>query len=302
MKKVTAIFIIIIIFSVIPNVDGQVLLGEKAKQKSIELFVDKSEIIEVKHVISPSKIPVTAVLFEGVIEESIDAQNFEGKEQSIGINNDGTGKLSITIFPTDDKTIIKYNISGQSSLIDNLWVMKSQYNETYSVLFPEEIKFIFLNNNFISLENRDGISVNGGGKITVEHYSTIPKLIQKVQWEENEFDVEIITDSEIEKINFNQPEKSISFQVNDENKFVTITMSEELLGGPYVTLLDDEKIIHAKSIRDGGIVSLNLKPETTGQVTIIGTTVIPEFSMFIPLIIGFMIILTIPLMKKFSLR
>jgi predicted PilT family ATPase len=180
--------------------------------------------------------------------------------------------------------------------------MESQYNETYSVLFPEEIKFIFLNNNLISLENRDGISVNGGGKITVEYYSTIPKLIQKVQWEENEFDVEIITDSEIEKFNFNQPEKSISFQVNDENKVVTITMSEELLGGPYVTLLDDEKIKHAKSIRDGGIVSLNLKPETTGQVTIIGTTVIPEFSMFIPLIMGFMIILTVPLMKKFSLR
>ena len=79
-------------------------------------------------------------------------------------------------------------------------------------------------------------------------------------------------------------------------------MSEELLGGPYVTLLDDEKIKHTKFVRDGGIVSLNLKPETTGQVTIIGTTVIPEFSMFIPLIMGFMIILTVPAMRKFSLR
>ena len=42
--------------------------------------------------------------------------------------------------------------------------------------------------------------------------------------------------------------------------------------------------------------------KTTGQVTIIGTTVIPEFSMFIPLIMGFMIILTVPAMRKFSLR
>jgi len=47
---------------------------------------------------------------------------------------------------------------------------------------------------------------------------------------------------------------------------------------------------------------LNLKPEAPGQVTIIGTTVIPEFSMFIPLIMGFMIILTVPLMRKFSLH
>ena len=79
-------------------------------------------------------------------------------------------------------------------------------------------------------------------------------------------------------------------------------MSEELLGGPYVTLLNDEQIKYSKFIRDGNIVSLNLKPETPGQITIIGTTVIPEFSMFIPLIIGFMIILMVPFMRKFTLR
>ena len=67
-------------------------------------------------------------------------------------------------------------------------------------------------------------------------------------------------------------------------------------------LLNDEQIKYTKFVRDEGIVSLNVEPETTGQVTIIGTTVIPEFSMFIPLILGFMIILTVPLMKKFSLR
>ncbi|MGB1428931.1 MAG: hypothetical protein ACPG6Z_00415, partial [Nitrosopumilus sp.] len=72
--------------------------------------------------------------------------------------------------------------------------------------------------------------------------------------------------------------------------------------GPYVVLFNDEKIKHAKLDRDGGIVSLNIKHETAGQVTIIGTTVIPEFSMFIPLIMGFMIILTVPLMRKFSLH
>ena len=144
--------------------------------------------------------------------------------------------------------------------------------------------------------------INGGGNLKIEFYSNESKIIEKATWEENEFDIEIITDSEIKDFNFDQPEKSISFQVNDENKFVIITMSEELLGGPYVTLLDDVQIKHTKYLRDGGIVSLNLKPETTGQVTIIGTTVIPEFSMFIPLIMGFIIILTVPAMRKFSLH
>ena len=136
----------------------------------------------------------------------------------------------------------------------------------------------------------------------IKFYSNELKIVEEVVWEENEFDVEIISDSEIQSFNFNQPEKSISFQVNDQNKFVTVSMSEELLGGPYVILLNDEKIKYSKFIRDGNVVSLNLKPETPGQITIIGTTVIPEFSMFIPLIMGFMIILMVPMMRKFTLR
>ena len=78
-------------------------------------------------------------------------------------------------------------------------------------------------------------------------------------------------------------------------------MSEELLGGPYIVLLNNEKVQYSK-FTQAETISLNLKPETTGKITIIGTTVIPEFSMFIPLIMGFFIILTIPMMKRFSLR
>ena len=49
----------------------------------------------------------------------------------------------------------------------------------------------------------------------IEFYSNESKIIEEVTWEENEFDVEIITDSKIQSFNFNQAEKSISFQVND---------------------------------------------------------------------------------------
>ena len=74
-------------------------------------------------------------------------------------------------------------------------------------------------------------------------------------------------------------------------------MEEKLLGGPYVVLLDNQKIKYNKYSTDENIL-LNIKPETVGKVTIIGTTVIPEFSMFIPLIMGFLVILTVPFIKK----
>ena len=82
------------------------------------------------------------------------------------------------------------------------------------------------------------------------------------------------------KFNFDQASKSISFQVNEKNEFVTISMEEELLGGPYVILLNDEKIKYTKSSIKENYVTLAMKPESLGEIIIIGTTVIPEFSMF----------------------
>ena len=79
-------------------------------------------------------------------------------------------------------------------------------------------------------------------------------------------------------------------------------MDEELLGGPYVVLLDNEKIKYNKNSIGENQISLSMKPQSPGQITIIGTTVIPEFSMFLPLIMGFLIILTVPFMKKINLH
>ena len=63
-----------------------------------------------------------------------------------------------------------------------------------------------------------------------------------------------------------------------------------------------EKIRYSMMEDLDNVVALSFIPKSSGQITIIGTTVIPEFSMFIPLIMGFIIILTVPAMRKFSLH
>ena len=299
-QKIISTIIIFSLITVIPTAYGQLTLGSEAKQELIELKINPDGEINVKHIVSSSNMPVTVPLFLGEISNLI-VTNDLGEEINSGTANDAQGNLSVMVLPSKQNSIITYNLENLK-INNNLFNTEISYPQKFSVIFEESINLIFVNNNIIFLDDKKGISINGGGNVKIEFYPTESKIIEKATWEENEFDVEIITDSEIQSFNFNQPEKSISFQVNDENKFVTITMSEELLGGPYVTLLDDEKIKYTKFDRDGGIVSLNLKPETTGQVTIIGTTVIPEFSMFIPLIMGFIIILTVPAMRKFSLR
>ena len=299
-QKIISTIIIFSLITVIPTAYGQLTLGSEAKQELIEVKINPDGEINVKHIVSSSNMPVTVPLFLGEISNLIIINDLGGEENS-GTVNDAQGNLSVMVLPSKETTIIKYNLENMK-LDDNLFSSNISYDKKFAVIFDESIELIFLNDTIIVLESKKGISVNGGGDTKIEFYSNESKIIKEAIWEENKFDVEIVTDSEIKDFNFNQPEKSLNFQVNDENKFVTITMSEELLGGPYVTLLDDEKIKYAKFLRDDGIVSLNLKPETTGQVTIIGTTVIPEFSMFIPLIMGFMIILAVPAMRKFSLH
>jgi hypothetical protein len=301
-NKFTSIIIIFSLILVIPIANAQLTLGGEASQKLIEVKMNIEGEISVKHVVKASNTGSTLLLFDDAVipDKNYNGINENGKEVQLGIIDDGLGNKSVYVLPSKYNTIIEYNLEN-ITLKDNLFNTEISYHEKFSILFDKSIRLIFVNNNIILLDDKKGIAINGGGNVKIEFYENESNIIKETIWEENKFNVEIITDSEIQSFNFNQPEKSISFQVNDENKFVTIIMSEELLGGPYIVLLDNEKISYSKFTEEGNIL-LNFKPETTGEITIIGTTVIPEFSMFIPLIMGFFIILTIPMMKRFSLH
>ena len=295
------IFLSLMIFALIAVPIANAQLGAPAYQKSNQLIIDEFNNIEAKHVIGFSNDPVMINLFEGAITDSITVTNENGKELEFAIV--GMGDYgSVTIFSADENTIIKYNLRDIFRYSDNLITLNIGYPKTFGILFSEKIDQIFLGKQIIQLGDKKGISINGGGYVNVEYYSEMQKKIQEVQWKEDKFNVEIITDSKIDEFNFDQESKSISFQVNEKNKFVTINMEEKLLGGPYVILLDNEKIEFSQYSIKENYISLAMKPESSGEIMIVGTTVIPEFSMFIPLIMGFMIILTVPAMRKFSLH
>jgi hypothetical protein len=267
-NQIYLILLVLALVAVIPTVSAQLSLGEEANQKIIEVKLNKSEIVNVKHVIAASDITVSVNLFDGVIPESIIVTNDNGDEKEFALIAYGEANVSLTIFPSKSDNIIKYNLEDASTLYENLWTSRIQYSETFSVLFSKEIDLFFLNNNIIQLENKIGISVNDGGNLIIQYYDKIPKIIQEVSLEEDKFNVEVITNSKISEFNFDQESKSISFQVNEKNKFVTVTMEERLLGGPHIVLLNDEKIIYTKSISKENYVSLSMKPEAVGEIII----------------------------------
>jgi len=267
-NQIYLIVLVLALVILIPTASAQLSLGVEANQKLIEVKLDKSEIVNVKHVITASNISVSVNLFDGVILESIIITNENDDKKQVALANDGKGNTSVTIFPSKSDIIIKYNVEEASTFYENLWTVRIGYSETFSVLFSEEIDLIFLNNNIIQLGDKKGISVNGGGNAIIQYYDKIPKIIEEVSWKENKFNVEIITNSEIDEFNFDQESKSISFQVNEKKKFVTVTMEEELLGSPYTILLNDERIKYTKSISKENYVSLSIKPQAVGEIMI----------------------------------
>ena len=73
--------------------------------------------------------------------------------------------------------------------------------------------------------------------------------------------------------------KGINFEVLGKNSFVTTIVPIDFLAEPYQILLDEEKILFHEYINNGTHVWLNMKPQNSGEVSIIGT-VVPEIDTF----------------------
>ena len=126
----TKIFLIIGIFAIItiiPTADAQLSLGGSANQL-IEMKIDTSQIIHVKHIVSSSNMPVNVNLFDGTIS-NFSIINEEGNdiEGEIGKVNDEIGNQTIMIFPSKQNSIIEYNLEDVFTLNDNMWTTKISY-------------------------------------------------------------------------------------------------------------------------------------------------------------------------------
>ena len=295
--KIFGFLVILCMISIIPIADAQISIGEKAKQKSVVVTINSVGDVHVKHVILSSGIPKQIDLIPGTISNLL-VTNEQGEKRQFSVIGDNSGVL---ILPSSRNSIVEYDLDQVISQKDTVWTWDFLYLEKTSFILPKEADLIFLNGNSVYLDESKGIACHGC-QVTLEYSINEPKIFKNVKWEDKEFVVEIKSYSNIDEFIFDQPTKSITFDVLEENRFVTIIVPLELLWEPYSVFLDDEKINVHKFINNGTHVWLNMKPEITGEITIIGTTVIPEFSIIAPLAIGFLMILVVPLIRKVNLR
>jgi hypothetical protein len=313
MNTKIVIFTIVSLILVIPSVSAQEInIGEKANQKLVKVIISDEGDIHVKHIVSSSNSPKQVKLIDGAVQNLM-INDEKGKEQLLTIIGDND---AVMISPSDNDSIIEYDLNNVLSQKDNVQTWDFRYLETTSFIFPEKLDLIFVNDRPVNLDDKNGISCHGCQMI-LEYSINEPKNIMRVNWEDKEFFVEIRTFADIENFNFNQPAKNITFDVSGEYRFVTAIISTGLLAGPYSILLDDDEILFHEYNNNGTHDWISLKPETSGEITILGTTVIPktggeitilgttvilEYLIIALLAIGFLIILAVLLVKKFSLH
>ena len=295
--EIFGFLVILSLIAVIPMADAQISIGQKAIQKSIEVTINSEGEVHVKHIVRSSSLPTDLELIYGTVS-NVSVTNEEGDELLFSITGDDSMML---VQPSNDDSIIEYDLEHALVQTNGVWTWSFRYLETTSFYFPNEANLIFSNEQPIYLDEKKGILCHGC-QMVLEFSINEPKNFKNVTWEDKEFVVEILTHSNIDNFVFDQPTRSISFDVSNENQFVTTIIPLELLWNPYIVLLDDEKILFHQYINNGTHIWLSLKPETSGAITIIGTTVIPEFPIIAPLAIGFLMILVLPFTRKFNLH
>jgi len=267
-SKQVVFFIILVFIIAIPSVNAQeISMGDKAEQKSINVVINSSNEVHVKHVIASSNSPKQIELIKGTVTNII-VSDEEGKEKQFGIIGDNTG---VMIYPSEQNTNVEYDLGNVLFLKDNVWTWDFRYLEKTSFIIPKEVNSVFVNNKLVYLGEKNGITCHGC-QMTLEYSINEPKILENIKFENKEFLIETRTFAEINQFNFDQSTKSISFEVNGKNQFVTVIIPLELLPKQHNVFMGDEKILFHE-YNNGTHVWLNIRPNNSGNVSIIDSTI-----------------------------
>ena len=269
-------------FGIMDTVYAQISVGD-APQKNIDVFIEDDGKIHVIHHIGDDDSPRSLTLIEGTAS-NIKVSDEEGNEVQSAITG-GFGNTLVTIFPTRDDTFVSYDLEDVMFKKHNTtWTWHFLYSRTTTFHMPDSVDLVFVNDRPIYLKDGENINCHGCDMV-LEFIPDEKKITQQISWEDKEFDVEIWASTDITELSLDQPAKNISYVFDDSERWVTLIIPLELLWNPYQAWLDDEKIFTHEFGVDEKHRGISLKLKEAGTVSIIGTSVVPEFSAIIPIML-----------------
>ena len=259
----------------------EVSVAGRAEQRSVEVRIGEDGQVRVKHVVQGSSVPRQVDLLDGR-RDNIRVTDGEGGEVQHAMVG---GDRAVLFFPSGRDGVVEYDLEGALTQVRGVWTWDFLYLESTQFSFPGHVDMIFVTNKPVMLDDKRAINCHGCQMI-LEFFADDDVQVEGVEWGGREFSVPIMSLTEIRSLSFDQPEKSISFEVTEGGGFVTVVLPLELLWDPYRAYLDDRQIPAHGYIKNGTHVWLSFRPASAGTVTIIGTTAVPEFSLFPPLALG----------------
>lgn len=310
LKIIVSVLILFVLVSFVPQGFAQISLGIPATQIDVSVTISEDGKVHVVHKIASNTKAQQLDLIDGTVSDLkvIDEDGNDIEFAKVGVENIS----GVTIFPTRERVIVEYDLADVLELKDGVWTWDFLYLQSTMFLFPKSADLIFANGTPVNLGYNDAKGIRCHGcQMILEYIINEPVITQEVRWQDKAFDVEIRTLAEITSFNFDQPTKTISFDVKGDHQFVTLLIPLELLWNPYQVYLDkepygvftdEEKVLRHEYAVDETHVQLNIRPETAGTIRIIGTSVVPEFPLFVPLVLGMSMIMVLVFRKSLAAR
>lgn len=200
-------------------------------------------------------------------------------------------------------TMIKYDLTSVLSFSDGVW--KWDYRpppgvDFTSFYFPQKVDTIWANDRPIYL-GEHGLAQHGDG-MKLEYATNETTVLHNIRWQNYNFTVTTRTFSDVKSSTFDQSSMTYSFQIDKPNSLVTVIIPQSLLGGNYKTLINNNHLLTNVFHNNGTHAWIGVRPSENGTITVIGTTVIPEFPFSISSVMGIAMILVLQLGIIFSRR
>ena len=285
MRSLLILVLVVIVFST-TQAFGQLYQSDKVTE-NLKVTIDENGNAHVTHQVMGTNLkPVQVEMINGTME-NFSVTDVSGNTVEYGTIQQLPMKIVLN-HSTRNMTYIKYDLPNVVTNNNGVWNWK--YHEPTDIdftdfYFPSSVDSIWSNERPVYLGGH-GLRQHGNG-FNLEYVINEPTTTQNVQWENKNFVVGIRTLLQPGNYVFDQSQKIYAFDVDKGNIPITVIMPKALLWGPYQLASNQNTTSPVSLYHDNGTHAwIGIIPHRAETVQLTGTTVVPEFPMFVPLVIA----------------
>ena len=294
-KKFLFIIISVVLVSISPQIFAEETLDELLEQKNGVLIeqqtiifeVGKNSDIHVRHVIETGAWGADGPRFIEI---------FPGPHSNLIVADEDGDKLNSSYETTtfeESKFIIlnqkagnydliaEYDLDNFMELEDGLWKKNIQSSFDITIMFDEDIEFIFVNSRPVDVSDAKGINCIGCG-VMLEYLHDEKISTKEISSSQGKFEIELLSNEEIFEIEFIEGgTQLLNFDVKGNDQLYILKIPLENFLNPYevyFTEKDDTSLDQVDKIRKTEFsqnethVSISFRTIGEGIVSIIGAT------------------------------